>query len=632
VLAIAASSARIYAGGDFASVNGVRRDNLAALDRSTGAVDAGWRVDVTGTGNTVADLALDGAGRLYVAGYFGALGGAPTANLGSVDAASGIVYKWNPQADGGVRSIAFAGGKVVVCGWFAHVGGATGQVAALDPTTATAAWALPADDDVFKLAALGNTVYVAGEYANIGGAPRSSLAAVDATTGGLLSWAPKADRSVWAIAATPQRVYFGGTFDSVDTIPRHEVAAVDSATGVVDSAWVAPGNNSTVFSLASDGSRVFVGGDFSRMGREVNELVELDAATGAPTSWTPTPDFTVRDIYLDGDILVGGDIDNYSRLQEGFAVFGAATDATAPETTITTSPPATTSNRDATFTFASSESGSTFWCAVDDATPYGSCSSPMSFVGFGFGTHTFHVYATDAAGNADLTPVSYSWTVSAPSDTSPPDTSVTSGPAATTTRTDATFTFGSSEPSSTFACSLDGAGWSPCTSPQTYAGLSVGSHSFSVRATDASGNTDPTPAAWSWQVLPPAPANDMFAAAETIPGGSGSLTGTTVSATKEPGEPSHAGNAGGHSVWYRWRAPTRAFVTFSTAGSDFDTLLAVYEGSTVSALSAVASNDDATSGSRTSSVRFRTRAGVTYSIAVDGKNGALGPLTLSWSP
>ena len=78
-------------------------------------------------------------------------------------------------------------------------------------------------------------------------------------------------------------------------------------------------------------------------------------------------------------------------------------------------------------------------------------------------------------------------------------------------------------------------------------------------------------------------------------------------------------------------ASARVTVTFSTSGSGFDTLLAVYEGSSVSALATVAANDDAASGTTTSRVRFRTRAGTTYFIAVDGKNGAAGPLTLSWS-
>src|SRR5215203_1680517 len=63
---------------------------------------------------------------------------------------------------------------------------------------------------------------------------------------------------------------------------------------------------------------------------------------------------------------------------------------------------------------------------------------------------------------------------SATRDTTPPETTITAGPAAgvTTTQTDASFSFSSSEANSTFTCQLDGDGFSACTSPKTYSGLS----------------------------------------------------------------------------------------------------------------------------------------------------------------
>ena len=85
-------------------------------------------------------------------------------------------------------------------------------------------------------------------------------------------------------------------------------------------------------------------------------------------------------------------------------------------------------------------------------------------------------------------------------DTTPPETTIDNGPPATTTSTDATFSFSSNEPGSTFECMLDGAGFSVCSSPHQYAGLAVGQHTFEVRATDAVGNTDPTPASHTWTI------------------------------------------------------------------------------------------------------------------------------------
>ncbi len=89
-------------------------------------------------------------------------------------------------------------------------------------------------------------------------------------------------------------------------------------------------------------------------------------------------------------------------------------------------------------------------------------------------------------------------------DTSSPQTSIISSPAATTPSRTASFSFGSSEAGSSFACSLDGNAWESCSSPKTLGGLATGRHSFSVLAIDAAGNVDPAAATRSWSVLPSA--------------------------------------------------------------------------------------------------------------------------------
>src|SRR5204863_11452 len=93
-------------------------------------------------------------------------------------------------------------------------------------------------------------------------------------------------------------------------------------------------------------------------------------------------------------------------------------------------------------------------------------------------------------------------------------------------------------------------------------------------------------------ITAPASSNDNFANGTLLTGTTASITGSNVNATKEAGEPNHAGYVGGHSAWYTWTAPSSGTTYFDTHGSSFDTLLAVYKGTSVSALTRVASNDD----------------------------------------
>ena len=149
------------------------------------------------------------------------------------------------------------------------------------------------------------------------------------------------------------------------------------------------------------------------------------------------------------------------------------------------------------FTFSSPDAGATFQCRVDGGA-FTACTSPANLGSLPDGQHTFDVRAVDAAGNLDASPASRTWTI----DTAAPQTTIDSGPAETVSSPDAAFTFSSTEAGSTFQCRLDGAPFTACTSPATYAGLPPGAHTFDVQATDAIGNVDPTPATQTWTITP----------------------------------------------------------------------------------------------------------------------------------
>ena len=164
-------------------------------------------------------------------------------------------------------------------------------------------------------------------------------------------------------------------------------------------------------------------------------------------------------------------------------------DTGPPSTTITSGPAGLTRDDTPTFEFTSTEPGSTFECRVDSAA-FAPCTSPRTTAALADGAHALDVRAIDRAGNVDGSAARRSFTV----DTTPPETSITAGPSGVIFDSTPTFTFESAEPGVTFECRVDGAAFAVCTSPHTTAVLAEGAHTFEVRAIDAAGNVDPSPA------------------------------------------------------------------------------------------------------------------------------------------
>jgi Zn-dependent metalloprotease len=182
-------------------------------------------------------------------------------------------------------------------------------------------------------------------------------------------------------------------------------------------------------------------------------------------------------------------------------------DATPPDTAIDSGPSGPTNDATPTFTFHGIPATDTdhFECSIDQGAPaFGACSGPGAShspaSNLADGNYTFRVRAVDAAGNADPTPSTRTFTV----DTIPPETSIDSGPSGLTNDPTPTFTFSSNEPG-TFQCSIDQGtpSFGPCSGPgasHTSSSLADGLYTFRVRAIDLATNVDPTPATRSFEV------------------------------------------------------------------------------------------------------------------------------------
>jgi serine/threonine protein kinase len=186
---------------------------------------------------------------------------------------------------------------------------------------------------------------------------------------------------------------------------------------------------------------------------------------------------------------------------ENIGSFNWTINTTALDTTITNTPATLTNQNLATFAFNGTNSGtaiSTFECDLDGK-GFQACISPQSYSNLMDGNHIFKVKAKDTAGNTDQFPASFSWTI----DTSAPDTMIMTKPPDPSNNSSALFDFTRADSGTDiiqFECRLDEGNFTPCVRPTNYGGLSDGLHTFQVRAKDATGNVDPSPAIFRWTI------------------------------------------------------------------------------------------------------------------------------------
>jgi hypothetical protein len=178
-------------------------------------------------------------------------------------------------------------------------------------------------------------------------------------------------------------------------------------------------------------------------------------------------------------------------------------DLSAPNVELTQEPPALTNSSSASFAFTGSDNLTptnqlSFQTSLDGAT-FGLATSPLTYNNLLSGMHTFRVEAVDQAGNVGPA-LSWNWTI----DTTAPTLELTQVPPSLTSLASVTFAFDGADdvtPASqlAFRVSLDGASFTPGTSPQTYTNLTAGNHTFAVEAIDEAGNPS-APLSYAWTV------------------------------------------------------------------------------------------------------------------------------------
>ncbi|MGH8976535.1 MAG: PKD domain-containing protein, partial [Acidimicrobiia bacterium] len=205
------------------------------------------------------------------------------------------------------------------------------------PETVSAA-ALPTvqiNGVVWDQVIVGNRVYATGDFtqARPAGAapgtnetPRSYILAYDLTTGALVeSWAPALNGQglELAVSSDGSRIFVGGDFDRVNGTVRSRIAALDAQTGAL--LPFNPSANSRVDALAVNGNTLYYGGDFSTVGNNNvgfeprGRLAAVDATTGARLPWAPSADRIVNALVVhpaSGRVIVGGGFNTLNGTQQ----------------------------------------------------------------------------------------------------------------------------------------------------------------------------------------------------------------------------------------------------------------------------------------------------------------------------
>lgn len=217
VESLAATSKRVFIGGDFTKISARRQRSFAALDARTGTV-VRWPITIGGTFPGPNALAVAGT-RLYLGGNgITTVDGRKRPGLAAIDLQTSHVLPWVPGTApglvpgagvGDVETIVVADGHLFTAG---HDGfGITNARTGANENRRYGA-------SGYRFAASGHVAYLAGgcrnSFTEIQAQPRNNLASIDLSTGRVTSWAPNLATytCVSALAATPTRVLVAGGF------------------------------------------------------------------------------------------------------------------------------------------------------------------------------------------------------------------------------------------------------------------------------------------------------------------------------------------------------------------------------------------------------------------------------------
>lgn len=222
------------------------------------------------------------------------------------------------NTNGDVRAMAYdqANNRIYIGGNFTSVCGTTRvRLAAIDATTGSLVTGFNItgiNGDISCLAVDGNKLYLTGFFTSVQGQPRSYAACINTVSNTVSSWTPNPDWTTLAVLPYKDKVYLGGMFSHCGSATRNLMAEVDSVTGAATT-WdpSATGGRIEAFYAENDtlyavGAYNFIAGDAKTNAAAIDLTTNTVIATFAPE-----PDQEVYAVLPDGaNVYLGGDFAN----------------------------------------------------------------------------------------------------------------------------------------------------------------------------------------------------------------------------------------------------------------------------------------------------------------------------------
>ena len=278
----------IYLGGNFTSMGGQPRNRIAKVSKD-GTLDPNFNPNATGGNIPGIDTIVVTSSDVYVGGDFSSIGGQPRIDLAKLNPITGLVdggrQSFDPDPLNGVnpsrvRTLQVSGDDVYAGGDFTSIGGKSrNKIAKISGTTGDADVQFDANvsggsnvgPNIFDIVLARSTLFVGGDFSNIGGAARNNVATLNPKTGAeVTGFNPNVTGGqrpqVFQIAVTDNDVYIGGSFTQVGGNAQGQIARLTKTGALTSFDPKVRDQPGAVLALAASNSTLYAGGLFFEMG------------------------------------------------------------------------------------------------------------------------------------------------------------------------------------------------------------------------------------------------------------------------------------------------------------------------------------------------------------------------------